>query len=291
MVYAKRQYRSSRLSEFILDPVRPSSTHFSCQTLTLGTLAFIIWAQALLALAGAPVPETDAQAPVTFAVSDVWPWGYADAEGKPRGSLADVMERLSELTGVPVELRLRPARRAINELDSGEINFSILFQSPIQDKEAINLGSVVKFNTVLAAMSNTEYPLNLDEMAGKRIAFIRGAYLGEAFVRNQEVERVPVKLISQALEMLSLGRISAILSSDHSLARTLQMMDLNPDRLRYKTYIRDQSGVLYMSREAPRPRVAEKFRDAIGHLKENGELDKIFFGDSGRPQETSPAAQ
>ena len=38
-----------------------------------------------------------------------------------------------------------------------------------------------------------------------------------------------------------------------------------------------------MSRKAQRPDVAEKFRQAIVHMVETNELNRIFFGDAGRP--------
>lgn len=228
---------------------------------------------------------------VVFAVADVWPWAYEDDNGGPQGSLVEVANRLSELSGVPVECRIRPVRRAVKELQSGEAHFSILFQSPRQDSNAINVATVVRFNVMLTALADSSYPLNLDALADKRVAYIRGTYLGDAFEQNDSIQKVPINDVSQAIQLLTRGRISAILTSDHSLYRTTEVMGLPIHLLRSEKHVPGQLGVLYMSRESKRPGVAEKFRDAITEMSETGELKEIFFGKSGQPSPGGDAPQ
>lgn len=225
-----------------------------------------------------------AEEPVTFAIPDVWPWAYEADNGELRGSLIEVAERLSDLTGIPVEPQLRPLRRAIVELRSGTVNFTILFQTPELDIEAINVGSVTQVNILLAAMAGSDYPLTLSDLKGKRVAYIRGTYLGEEFEYDTDVLKVPVSAVSQALDLLSLGRISAILASDHNIYRTLSSRDLSRDLLRYRRHVPGQKGALYMSRKSSRPEVARKFSAAIDRLNANGELDEIFFGEAGNSE-------
>lgn len=215
---------------------------------------------------------------VSFSIPDVWPWAYEDEDGDLQGSLIDVAYRLSDLTGVAVTPKLRPLRRAIVELRSGQANFSILFQNPGLDIEAINVASVTRVNILLAAMTETAYPLTLEELKGKRVAYIRGTYLGEAFEQDMDVVKVPLNAISQAVELLSMGRISAVLASDHNIYRTLSAKNLNRDMLRYVEHVPGQKGTLYMSRVSSRPDVARKFKVAIEQMNAEGELDRIFYG-------------
>ncbi|MDI9245019.1 transporter substrate-binding domain-containing protein [Marinobacter sp. CHS3-4] len=276
MVFVKRRRLSSTLSD---GGIRTRSLN--------RVLRFIALLLVGVAVAPVSLAESDTK-PVTFAIADVWPWAYEDQRGKPSGSLVDVMRRLSELTDVPVEPRLRPVRRAISELKNGHINFSILFQSPDLDRQAVNLGKVVQANILLAATAETDYPLTLESLSGKSVAYIRGTYLGEAFEQNTEVVKVPVTLISQAIDLLSIGRISAILASDHAILKALEAMGLSSDVLRYNKHVPGQSGVLYMSGKAQRSDAAMKFREAIALMDENGELNRIFFGESGRPEYDGP---
>jgi ABC-type amino acid transport substrate-binding protein len=261
-------------------------------------LAFILcvtWMPGWAAVSGEASFEGDASADtVVFAIPDVWPWAYEDENGVPQGSLVELTRRMSDLAGVPVEARLRPLRRALIELEAGEVNFSLLFQSPALDARAVNVGQVTSINIILAAMADSDYPLTLDALAGKRIGFIRGTYLGEEFEHNREVEKVPVALIGQAIEMLPLGRLSAILASDHAILRSLETLELSLEDLRFSKHIDGQNGALYMSRKSPRSGAAEKFRDALEVMEKGNELEKIFFGEAGRPDGLNggpPAAQ
>lgn len=224
--------------------------------------------------------EPVAEEAVTFAIPDVWPWAYEDEAGELRGSLVDVANRLSEKTGIAVIPRLRPLQRAIYELRAGAVNFSILFQNPELDVDAVNVSSVTQVNILLAAMAESDYPLSLEALKGERVAYIRGTYLGEAFERDTDVVKVPVNGISQALELLSLGRISAILASDHNIYRTLSSQNLSHDHLRYHEHVPGQKGTLYMSRVALRPEAALKFSAAIAQMDADGELHRIFYGKS-----------
>ncbi|PXX91068.1 hypothetical protein DIT71_11260 [Marinobacter vulgaris] len=234
----------------------------------------------LTALQASPAfaAEQNGQEPVTFSIPDVWPWGYEDDGGQQKGSLIEVVDRLSEITGIPVIPQLRPLRRAIVELRSGAANFSILFQSPELDIEAVNVSSVSEVNILLAAMAYSDYPLTLAALKGKRVAYIRGTYLGEAFEADTDVLKVPVNAVSQALELLTVGRISAILASDHNIYRTLSSLNMSRDTLRYKQHVPGLTGTLYMSRAASRPEAARKFSAALERMQADGELREIFYG-------------
>ncbi|WP_225316529.1 MULTISPECIES: substrate-binding periplasmic protein [Marinobacter] len=241
-----------------------------------GLLVAALVAASSLVFAAEPAAE-DA---VTFAIPDVWPWAYENEAGELRGSLIEVANRLSEKTGIPVIPRLRPLRRAIFELRTGDVNFSILFQNPELDNEAVNVSPITQVNLLLAAMADSEYPLTLRALKGKRVAYIRGTYLGDAFEQDTDVVKVPVNAISQALELLSMGRISAILASDHNIYRTLAAQNVSRDRLRYHEHVPGQKGTLYMSREALRPEAALRFSAAIAEMDADGELHRIFYGKS-----------
>jgi len=284
MAFVKRRFLSNRLFDHILaffQASRPAVSHWVPGLVLLACSAWMSGASAeTVAEVGA---SSDASTPVTFAIADVWPWAYEDRSRNPQGSLAQIVNRLSEMTGIAAEPRIRPLRRSMIELQAGEVNFSVFFQSPTLDTRAINVIQVVTIDVLLAALADTDYPLTLETLEGKRIGFIRGAYMGEAFEQNDKVDKVPLAAISQGIEMLSLGRLSAILASDHAILRSLQAMEVGRDVLRYNKHVSGQPGALYMSRKAQRPDVAEKFRQAIVHMVETNELNRIFFGDAGRP--------
>lgn len=221
-------------------------------------------------------------APATFSIPDVWPWAYESASGEQRGSLIELVNRLSEISGVPVEAELRPLRRVILELRSGDAGFSFLFRSPELDEAAVPVGKVIDVNVLLLALAPSDYPLDLKSLARQRVAYIRGTYLGEAFEYDTDVVKVPVSSVGQAVDLLMMGRISAILASDHNILRTIQLRGLKFRHFRYQQHVEGQPAVLYRSATGGDPVHAEKFAAALEVMAQSGELKQIFFGSDER---------
>lgn len=105
---------------------------------------------------GESVPATS---PAIFAIPDVWPWGFQDDKGELQGSLITLMDRLSELSGVPVSAQLLPLRRVILDLLRGRAEFAFLFQSPDLDENAFPVDTILQLNLMLMAMRDTDFPL------------------------------------------------------------------------------------------------------------------------------------
>ena len=244
-------------------------------------LPYIACFLGLFLAAGVHVVRAES-APATFSIPDVWPWAYESANGEQRGSLIDLANRLAELSGIPVKTKLRPLRRVILEIMSGQAGFTFLFGSPELDEEAVAVGKAIDVNLLLLALAPTDYPLDLRSLANQRVAYIRGTYLGEAFEYDTDVLKVPVSSVGQAVEMLMMGRISAILASDHNILRTIQLHGLKFRHFRYQQHVEGQPAVLYRSATGGDPVHAEKFAAALEVMAQSGELEQIFFGSDDR---------
>lgn len=214
----------------------------------------------------------------TFSIPDVWPWAYETESGGQGGSLVKLTNRLSEISGVPVNIKLRPLRRVILEITSGEVGFTFLFKSPELDEQAVSVAKVMDVNLLLLAAADTDYPLDLGALAGKRVAYIRGTYLGEAFEYDSDIVKVPVSGVGQAMDLLMMGRIAAILASDHNILRTIEQRDLTFSRFRYEQHVEGQPAMMYRSANGSDPAHASKFAVAIDAMVQSGELKEIFFG-------------
>lgn len=214
--------------------------------------------------------------PAIFAIPAVWPWGYADQYGEPAGTLVNLAHRLVAIADVPVEYELRPHRRAVAEIVQGRADFVVLFESPAISSFAIDLGMVVKTEVLLTARADSAVDLSLSGLAGRPVAFVNGTYYGEDFQRADNIRKVPVRDVFQAIEMLRLGRVSAILCSDQALFHTLNALDLPQHDFRMTVYREGQEGHLYMSRKANYPELRDSLVEALEHLRQTGELEAIF---------------
>ncbi|WP_291831830.1 ABC transporter substrate-binding protein [Marinobacter sp.] len=217
-----------------------------------------------------------------FVVPDVWPWGFRDDQGELQGSVIELVNRLSDLSGVPVRVQLLPLRRVIMDVTRGRGQFAFLFQSPDLDESTIPVETVLQINLMLMAMRDTDFPLTLEDLAGKRVGYVRGTYLGESFKADDAVLKVPVYDIRQAIDMLMLGRISAVLASDHNIAMTIDAYDFPAEEFRLQEHVKGQKARLYMSPASGNPEHARLFKDALQYMRDNGELQRIFQTSSGQ---------
>jgi ABC-type amino acid transport substrate-binding protein len=129
---------------------------------------------------------------------------------------------------------------------------------------------------MLMAMRDTDFPLTLEGLASKRVGYVRGTYLGEAFKADEAVLKVPVYNIRQAIDMVLLGRISAVLARDHNIATTIDAYDFPEEEFRLQEHVKGQKARLYMSPSSGNPEHARLFKEALQHMRENGELERIF---------------
>jgi ABC-type amino acid transport substrate-binding protein len=193
-----------------------------------------------------------------------------------QGSLIELINRLSELSGVPIRAQLLPLRRVILDVTRGRADFAFLFQSPDLDESTIPIDTVLQINLMLMTMHDADFPLTLEGLAGKRVGYVRGTYLGESFKADEAVLKVPVYNIRQAIDMLMLGRISAVLASDHNIAMTIDAYNFPREDFRLQEHVKGQNGRLYMSPVSGNPEHARLFKGALQKMRDNGELQRIF---------------
>ncbi|WP_166263158.1 substrate-binding periplasmic protein [Marinobacter caseinilyticus] len=211
-----------------------------------------------------------------FATADVWPWAYTDDDGQPKGMLVEFTDRIAAIANIPVINHLRPHRRAIAELGSGESDFVVLFQSPTADATGICIARVVSVDIILATLAKKGPALSLESLTDESVGYIRGTYYGEAFENARQMKKVPVSNLGQAVDMLMLGRIDAVVSSDQALYHTLENKKIPSSRFQTDTVISKHKACLYLSRKSDHPEFRKSIQDAVRQLDENGELDELF---------------
>lgn len=250
----------------------------SLKFLWLSRLLLLALAAATASFAtGSSPDEPGAEDPrLIFATADVWPWGFPGPDGKPAGTLVRFTDRLAAIADLPLSNELRPHRRAIVELAAGSADFAVLFESPENNRIGIPVETLLTLRVIMAGRPGEDTPLSIDAMSGKEVAYIRGSYYGEAFAGNEDIIKVPVAGLDQALEMLKLGRVDAVVASDQALYRTLKARNIPRNELRTDVVIAEQRAHLYMSRKARFPELQEPVRQAMAQMRETGELDAIF---------------
>lgn len=213
---------------------------------------------------------------VEFVLPEVYPWSYHDEAGRKLGVLVDLTERLSEISGVPVAIRLRPHRRARDELDKGRADFAMLFASPEADRAAHNVGQLITTRLVAATLPGSETPASLAQLEDKAVVHIHGTYYGDAYEAAEAGITHAVKDLSTALALLRLGRVDVLVTFDYALQLTLDSLGRSRSSVAMLPLAPGQDGHLYMSRKSSHPEALEPISQALEQLRESGELIRLL---------------
>ena len=219
--------------------------------------------------------DTDDTPVARFASAEVWPWGFEGPDGAPQGILFELAEQLAEQAGVSLSNDLRPHRRVILELAEGIVDFSVLFEAPAVSDTAFCLDRLFEVEVWLVAPIASAQTLSLSGLSGKSVGYIRGTWYGQGFSDADRINKVPVQNLSQAMDMLVMERIDAVITSHVVFLQTLRAMGLAEADFRYERIDSAQHVCLYMSRKAQIPALAEPMREAARRIRESGAIEDI----------------
>lgn len=219
-------------------------------------------------------PESEA---IVFMTADVWPWGYFDANAEPDGLISEFARRLADVAGLPLNNRVLPHQRLLVEFKRGQGDFTVVFENPKLNDVADSIGVVLKADILLVAKSDYTGELSLAALEGKRVGYISGTYYGEAFQHNDTITKIPVYNLDQAMEMLHIDRLDALISSDVVFYHSLKSQSLQANQFRYEVHARNQAAHLYMSHLATNRHLAPRLQAALEHLHQTGELRTLFY--------------
>lgn len=214
-----------------------------------------------------------------FMTADVWPWGYLEDNGAPAGLLSVLAERLAQEADLQLDNRVLPHQRLLSKFKLGEADYTVLFENPYLDEFADSLGVVLSSDILLVTDKDYSGKLTLSALQGKRVGYISGTYYGEAFEQNDSLTKISVYNLDQAIEMLQLDRLDALISSDIVFHHSLKARELQPDVFRYAVHTRGHAAHLYISRKATNRQLAPRLQATLAQLDKSGELRRLFHSE------------
>ncbi|MBL4833222.1 MAG: transporter substrate-binding domain-containing protein [Pseudomonas sp.] len=231
-------------------------------------------------------PQRDHPPTPTFLIAEVWPWGYLDENENPAGLIHMLATRLSEHAGIQMRYRVLPHQRVLADFRRSDGDYTMVFQNPIVDDFAERVGVVLTTDMLLLTHRASPQDLTLEALAGKTLGYISGTYYGEAFAADRKTIKLPLSGLEQAIRMLQLGRLDALISSDIMLRYSLEQAQLNPQMFRTRVLAPGHEAHLYVSPGSRDASHLPAVRAALKQMRISGELDEIF----GRALQLPPTA-
>ncbi|WP_317929888.1 substrate-binding periplasmic protein [Halioxenophilus sp. WMMB6] len=233
-----------------------------------------------------------------FAIPDVYPWGYLSADGEIAGLLPGLLNHLREKTGLTYKSVLMPYSRIVHSLQNGSIDSAVL----MDDQSYHNVDAVAKLvNLEILIVTRADAPpvTSLDDLAGKRVGFLRGWESAFTFYREHNIEGVEVNTTNQGLALMIRDRLDAMTGSPFSVPLAIQSMGLDPARFRASFRRGIGSMSLYLSRTSQQEQNLQALREAMDciHLDSYAEeyfraqeMDSLTSNDAGPAKTPLPPA-
>lgn len=233
-------------------------------------------------------PVTRPATPPTFLIAEVWPWGYFDKDNQPAGLIKTFASRLSEHAGIEMNYRVLPHQRVLADFRRSDGDYTMLFQNPEVDSFAERVAMVQVSDILLMTHRESQQSLTLGALAGKTLGYIGGTYYGEAFHADQNIVKLPLSSLDQAIRMLQLGRLDALITSDILLHHSLIQTQLDPETFRAQVLTRGHEAYLYVSHGSSTAAHVPLVRAALEEMRASGELDEMFRNSLQLPPIDSP---
>lgn len=181
-------------------------------------------------------------------IEDFAPLTFFDAAGRLSGLSAQLLSLISQRSGLNFQIvRGTSLDRQIEQLKAGELDL-LPVVTPSSEREAELQFTRAYLNNpfVLVAASSTQVPLNLDDLAGKRLAIYRGhplrSYLS---ARAPQLRLVETASPAEGMAMIAKGQVDITVSS-LVVARFLIARHYR-DRLRISGTVGDQPARIAMA--------------------------------------------
>ncbi|MDX1588904.1 MAG: transporter substrate-binding domain-containing protein [Oleiphilaceae bacterium] len=221
-----------------------------------------------------------AESEVRVAIPQVDPWGYVDEQGNPAGMLMELLQELNKATDLELVYYLRPLSRALLELERGEVDYSIAFESPRVNEIATPVRELVALRVLALGPVQEDArasPRSLDDLTGRPVGYIRGTYYGATFNRHEGIVRVPVQDMRQGLELVHRGRLDAMIGSDMAMAGAYEAMpEEERPALNILFELEPARGMFYRSNQGPDNTTDGLLKNALEQLERSGRLSEIF---------------
>jgi len=142
--------------------------------------------------------------------SNMPPMAYIDSNGQPVGLFFDYLQLFTERLGIhfePVQLAWPDILTAIQ---NGEIDLFFGFESPDRNKYCHFTEGLFRLQYVIIMPQHTPFIQGIKSLHGKRVSVVQDVKIHHYLEHNHpEIELVPAKSVSQALQTVALGRADA----------------------------------------------------------------------------------
>lgn len=200
---------------------------------------------------------------LTASVPSFAPFYFDSDNEKCKGVAVNVLKKIVEQLSQSVELVPLPYGRIIYSLEHEQLDLALIFKNKSIANSVEYIGPISQSKVVVLTAPNNRINKYDDLILLRAIAVIRNAKFEDDFDQDTALNKVQVESYHQAIKMLNLGRVDAVVGSFVGLGYELRLQNLDEKRLDKAFQLGNKEWWLHLSKSASSPHVLSRLWSAV----------------------------
>ncbi len=155
------------------------------------------------------------------------PFAYPSETASKRGVVVEIFKILEKELDITFNIQFYPYARMLESLKDGKTDLAILFKNESLAGYVNYVAQISRSKVLILSAANKKVRRYEDLYQFDAISVIRRASFGARFDRDTNLNKYTVENYAQAVKMLNLGRVDAVVGSQSGLQNALDMQGVN----------------------------------------------------------------
>lgn len=204
------------------------------------------------------------------------PFVYINEKNQMAGIMVRYLNLLKQDTGIEFELVLQPYARVIAAVKRGELDMALIFKNAQLAGYADFIGPVSSSNVIVLPQAAVDLQTYEQLMLLERIAVVRSASFSKQFDEDTKINKFAVSDYRQALNLLDLGRVSAVVGSMAGIEYTMHGLGLDITQFGHPYILTQKENWIHFSTKSKHRGVINQLKAAVAKRYKKGLMYQLY---------------
>jgi ABC-type amino acid transport substrate-binding protein len=209
--------------------------------------------------------------PLTAALVNISPWTYPNSRANFNGIETEIINELSRLSGVAIEIKVVPYARELLMLEKGAAVLTVGVRTDKIDQLTMPLAKLGTEDVIIVSLLGSNI-LSVDDLPGKLIAQVRDAEYLSASISDPRIRKYDTNGYEQSVNMLLEKRVDAVIGLRTSLSYAIRQNPKAESRISPAFKLTSREFCILVSRNFRDPEMLRQLQDGAKKL-----VQKNFF--------------
>tara|TARA_R110000764_G_scaffold29279_3_gene68745 strand:- start:313 stop:1068 length:756 start_codon:yes stop_codon:yes gene_type:complete len=213
---------------------------------------------------------------LSFSVPPFSPFNGFDEQSQCKGIGVLAIEKVTNTLNTPLKLAAFPYARILNSLKNGELDLALLFKNNTVTEDVEYIGPLSLEKIFILTQPDTTIKQYKDLYQLTRIAVIRSAQFNKKFDQDKRLNKISVNSYNQAIRLLKLNRINAVIGSKVGLEYALYQEKVDEDIMANAFYLGTKELGLHLAKKSPFISMKPLLEEAVKEAYQDDLLEQLY---------------